>query len=88
VGCDTASTQDCRCNNGKIEARCRRRRIPIPELITITRRQHAYDVEEAKVAALREAAAEAPEEATSRWLTERAAQLEQQLPEHRRHRSL
>ena len=58
------------------------------ELITITRRQHAYDVEEAKVATLREAAAEAPDEATSRWLTERAVQLEQELPEHRRHRGV
>lgn len=57
----------------------------MPELMTITRRQHAFDVEEAKVAALREAAAEAPDEATGRWLTERAARLEGQLPEHRRH---
>ena len=57
----------------------------MPDLITITRRQHAFDLEEAKVAALRDAAAEAPNEATGRWLTDRAAQLEQQLPEHRRH---
>ena len=58
------------------------------ELITITRRQHTFDVEESKVAALREAAAEAPDEATGRWLSERAVQLEQELPEHRRHRSV
>ena len=42
-------------------------------------------MEEAKVAALREAASEAPVAATGRWLSERAVQLEQELPEHRRH---